>query len=292
MPVRSMTGYGRSRMEIDGREMTVEVKSVNHRFLDISFRMPRSLSFLEEPIRRELSARMSRGHVDVFLTYRNTRADARVVSVDIALMQAYQRALGQMREVGNLVDDMKLSAYSRLPDVLTVSEQEEDQEAVTALLSAALGEALSGLIAMREREGGSLRDDMRGKLGRLSELQARIAERAPLVTGDYRDRLKARIEQLTEGPMDEQRLIQEVALFADRAAIDEELVRLSSHISQLLSLLESAEPVGRKLDFLVQELNREVNTIGSKASDLTIAGLVVEAKSEIEKLREQVQNIE
>lgn len=175
MPVRSMTGYGRSRMEIDGREMTVEVKSVNHRFLDISFRMPRSLSFLEEPIRRELSAHMSRGHVDVFLTYHNARADARVVSVDVALMQAYQRALAQMREAGSLVDDMKLSAYSRLPDVLTVSEQEEDQDAVTALLKAALGEALGGLVAMREREGASLRDDMRRKLDRLSELQGLLS---------------------------------------------------------------------------------------------------------------------
>lgn len=235
---------------------------------------------------------MSRGHVDVFLTYRNARADARVVNVDIALMQAYQNALQQMQDVGGLADDMKLSAYSRLPDVLTVSEQEEDQQAVTALMTAALNEALEGLIAMREREGASLREDMRRKLTHLSELQEQITERAPLVTVDYRDRLKARIEQLTDGAMDEQRLIQEVAIFADRAAIDEELVRLSSHISQLLSLLESVEPVGRKLDFLVQELNREVNTIGSKASDLTIAGLVVDAKGEIEKLREQVQNIE
>ena len=290
--MRSMTGYGRSRIEIDGREMTMEVKTVNHRFLDISFRMPRSLSFLEEPIRKALSARMSRGHVDVYLTYRNARADARVVNVDTSLLQAYQRALFQMREAGHLTDDMTLSAFARLPDVLTVSEQEEDQEAVTALAKAALDHALDDLVAMREREGSSLADDMRVKLAHLSDLKERIAARAPLVTIDYRDRLRARIEQLMESPPDEQRLMQEVAIFADRAAIDEELVRLSSHLSQILSLIGSGDPVGRKLDFLVQELNREVNTIGSKASDLEIASCVVDAKSEIEKLREQVQNIE
>lgn len=290
--MRSMTGYGRSRMEMDGRETTVEVKTVNHRFLDISFRMPRSLSFLEEPIRKALAARMSRGHVDVYLTYCNARADARVVNVDLSLLQAYQKALSQMREAGHLVDDMKLSAYARLPDVLTVSEQEEDQAAVTALATAALNRALDDLIAMREREGSRLGDDMDAKLAHLDQLRAQIAARAPRVTVDYRDRLKARIEQLMEGPPDEQRLVQEVALFADRAAIDEELVRLSSHIAQISALIRSGEPVGRKLDFLVQELNREINTIGSKASDLEIASYVVDAKSEIEKLREQVQNIE
>ena len=290
--MRSMTGYGRSRMEMDGRETTVEVKTVNHRFLDISFRMPRSLSFLEEPISKAFASLMSRGHVDVYLTYCNARADARVVNVDLSLLQAYQKALSQMREAGHLVDDMKLSAYARLPDVLTVSEQEEDQAAVTALATAALNRALDDLIAMREREGSRLGDDMDAKLAHLDQLRAQIAARAPRVTVDYRDRLKARIEQLMEGPPDEQRLVQEVALFADRAAIDEELVRLSSHIAQISALIRSGEPVGRKLDFLVQELNREINTIGSKASDLEIASYVVDAKSEIEKLREQVQNIE
>lgn len=290
--MRSMTGYGRCRMEIEGREMTVEVKSVNHRFLDIAFRMPRSLAFLEEPIRKELSARLSRGHVDVFIAYRNARADARVVHVDLALLGAYQTALSQMSQAVHATDPLRLSDYARLPDVLTVSEQDEDQEAVTALMRAALARALDGLVAMREREGESLAQDMRGKLACLAQLREQIAQRAPLVTADYRERLRARIEQLADVQLDEQRLTQEVALFADRAAIDEELVRLQSHIAQLLSLTEQDAPVGRKLDFLVQELNREVNTIGSKGSDLTIAGFVVEAKSEIEKLREQVQNIE
>ena len=228
----------------------------------------------------------------MFIAYRNARADARVVHVDLALLGAYQTALSQMSQAVHATDPLRLSDYARLPDVLTVSEQDEDQEAVTALMRAALARALDGLVAMREREGESLAQDMRGKLACLAQLREQIAQRAPLVTADYRERLRARIEQLADVQLDEQRLTQEVALFADRAAIDEELVRLQSHIAQLLSLTEQAAPVGRKLDFLVQELNREVNTIGSKGSDLTIAGLVVEAKSEIEKLREQVQNIE
>ena len=203
--MRSMTGYGRCRMEIEGREMTVEVKSVNHRFLDIAFRMPRSLAFLEEPIRKELAARLSRGHVDVFVAYRNARADARVVNVDLALLGAYQAALSQVSQAVQAPYSMRLADYARLPDVLSVSEQDEDQEAVTFLMRAALSKALDGLVAMREREGVSLAQDMRGKLACLSDLREQIAQRAPLVTADYRERLRARIEQLSDVTLDELR---------------------------------------------------------------------------------------
>lgn len=288
----SMTGYGRCQMEADGREITVEVKSVNHRFLDISFRLPRTLSFLDDAVRKGVNARLARGHVDVFVNYVNHRQDAREVRVDTGLALAYKAAFSELTQVLACENDMALSDYARLPDVLTVEECAEDQQAVRELFSKALDGALDMLIAMRAQEGESMKRDILDKAARIEEIRNKIAERAPLVVTEYRDKLHQRIAQITEGEIDEARLITEVAVFADRAAIDEELVRLVSHIRQIRQTVELEEPVGRKLDFLVQELNREVNTIGSKASDTNIAQYVVDAKGEIEKLREQVQNIE
>lgn len=287
-----MTGYGRCKIEEDGREMTVEVKSVNHRFLDVSCRLARHLSFLDEAVRAGVSARLARGHVDVFVSYANQREDAKEVRVDTALAQAYRRAYAQLGETLGMDAGVSLSEYARMPDVLTVQEREEDQDAVCALFERALDGALVELLAMREREGENLRRDIHEKADNLEALRAQIAQRAPLVVAEYRDKLRQRILALTEGEIDEARLVTEVAIFADRAAIDEELVRLSSHIGQLRAAAEETESVGRKLDFLTQELGREVNTIGSKASDAEIARLVVAAKGEIEKLREQVQNVE
>lgn len=272
--------------------MTVEVKSVNHRFLDISYRLSRTLSFLEDTVRRGVSARLSRGHVDVFVSYANHRQDAREVRVDTGLALAYRSAVAELGGVLGAAEGLPLSDYARLPDVLTIQEKEEDQQAVRALFEQALSGALDDLIAMREQEGERMRADILEKIGNIEAIRARIAERAPLVVSEYRDKLHQRIAALTEGELDEARLITEVAIFADRAAIDEELVRLGSHAEAVRATADLAEPVGRKLDFLVQELNREVNTIGSKASDTAIAQAVVEAKGEIEKLREQVQNIE
>ncbi len=290
--MKSMTGYGRYTIERDGREMTVELKSVNHRFLDISFRLPRTLSFLDEAVRKGIGARLARGHVDVFVGYANHRQDARQVRVDTALAKAYQSALAELAGALGKEGDASLNDYARFPDVLTVQESDEDQETVRALFDDALTGALDALIAMREREGESMKADILDKIGNLADIRDRIAERAPLVVTEYRDKLHARIAALTEGELDEARLITEVAIFADRAAIDEELVRLVSHIAQIRATVELPDPTGRRLDFLVQELNREVNTIGSKASDTVIAQMVVDAKSEIEKLREQVQNVE
>ena len=287
-----MTGYGRCHLEADGREMTVEVKSVNHRFLDISYRLSRTLSFLDDTVRRGVSARLARGHVDVFVSYANHRQDAREVRVDTALALAYQRAVAELGGALGADNVLPLEAYTRLPDVLTVQEKEEDQQAVRALFDQALSGALDDLVAMRTQEGMRMAEDILAKIASIEAIRERIAERAPLVVSDYRDRLRQRIAALTEGELDESRLIQEVAIFADRAAIDEELVRLHSHAAAIRETAALDEPVGRRLDFLVQELNREVNTIGSKASDTAIAQAVVEAKGEIEKLREQVQNIE
>lgn len=290
--MKSMTGYGRCHIEEDGREMTVEVKSVNHRFLDISYRLSRTLSFLDDAVRKGVGARLARGHVDVFVSYANHRQDAKEVRVDTALALAYKKAVGELSAALGRESDLPLSDYTRLPDVLTVQEKEEDQQTVRALFERALCGALDGLVTMREQEGERMRADILEKIGNIERIRDRVAERAPLVVAEYRDKLHQRIAALTEGEIDEARLITEVAIFADRAAIDEELVRLLSHAAAIRATAEMTEPVGRKLDFLVQELNREVNTIGSKASDTMIAQAVVEAKGEIEKLREQVQNVE
>ncbi len=290
--MRSMTGYGRRQFQADGREMTVEVKTVNHRFLDIGFRMPRNLSFLEEPIRTQLSATLKRGHADVFLNFRNNREDAREVSVDETLLFAYKQALGRMEAAAEIPNDIALSHLMALPDVLRVTEREEDREAVTSLMCNTLESVLADVVAMREKEGEALLNDLEFHLQQLELLADKIAKKAPQVAQLYRDRLEARLNELVISPVEPQRLAQEVALFADRCAIDEELSRLSSHIQQMRSCMKGDGETGRKLDFLVQELNREVNTIGSKAADADITNWVVAAKCEIEKLREQVQNIE
>lgn len=290
--MQSMTGYGRGLVCEDGREMTVEVKSVNHRFLDVSFRLARPIAFLDDAVRTGVAERLARGHVDVFVNYVNNREDARRVHVDMQLAKAYRQAAGELSEALGVKNDLPLSDYMNMPDVLTVEASEEDQDAVRALFMRALNLALDDLTAMRKREGNSLRGDMMKKLDAIDGLRESIATRAPMVVEEYRAKLSQRLSALLSGDIDEARFATEVAIFADRAAIDEELVRLSSHIAQLRATAELDEPVGRKLDFLVQELNREVNTIGSKASDAQIAGCVVAAKGEIEKLREQVQNIE
>lgn len=290
--MHSMTGYGRCQIERDGRTMTVEVKSVNHRFLDISFRLARHLMFLDDAVRKGVSARLARGHVDVFVNYENHREDAREVRVDTALASAYQRAMNELSAVLGTEQSVSLQDYARMPDVLTVQEREEDQDAVRELFEETLSGALDALIAMRAQEGESMKADILDKIACIEEIREAISVRAPLVVEDYRVRLRERIAAMTEGEIDEARLLTEIAIFADRAAIDEELVRLLSHTAQIRRTAEMAEPVGRKLDFLVQELNREVNTIGSKAMDAEIAQRVVQAKGEIEKLREQVQNIE
>ena len=290
--MHSMTGYGRAFREIDGRQLTVELKSVNHRFLDVSVRLPRSLMFLEDPARRQIAAQLSRGHVDAFLTYRNLRTDARQVTVDKALFGAYAAALEDVAALNLLPDDRSLMGVARLPDVLTVTEAEEDQDAVLALLAETLGEALDGLVAMRAREGDSIRRDLEGRADAIERMTGEVEVRYPQTVEAYKARLRAAMEELVGSGADETRLMMEVAVMADRSAIAEETVRLHSHVKQLRSLFESPEPIGRRVDFIVQELNREVNTIASKSQDIPITRLTVEMKAEIEKLREQVQNIE
>ena len=255
--------------------------------------MPRSFNFLEDSARKLIGEYLSRGHVDLFATYRNTREDSRRVEVDQALLDAYMTALDGIAETTGLDDDRMLSLATRLPDVLTVAEADEDQDALRDLMREALTGALEQMQAMREKEGEALKNDISSRIDTLEKMTEEIEARYPETVAEYQQKLKARVEELLGGAaMDEQRLMQEVAIMADRSAIAEETVRLHSHFAQVRGFMEASEPVGRKLDFIVQELNREVNTISSKSQDVPITRLVVEAKAEIEKIREQVQNVE
>ncbi len=291
--ISSMTGYGRGSASIDGREMTVELKSVNHRYLDLGMRLPRHIGFLEDVFRTELSAKLSRGHVDLFVSYRNVRNDARTIVIDESLLSQYLLAARAAGERLGLQDDLTLSNALRLPDVSDIVEADEDREAVASLAKEATALAIAELKSMRAAEGQRLYHDFMQRADTVLALTEQISERAPLVVQEYRQKLDERIAQLlNDTEVDRARLATEVALFADRASIDEEIVRLRSHVTQMRQSLLSDEPSGRKLDFIVQEMNREFNTIGSKANDAQLVNAVIAGKGEIEKIREQVQNIE
>ena len=289
----SMTGYGRGAATLEGRELVIELKSVNNRFLDIGMKLPRQLSFLEDSLRKLLNDALSRGHVDVFVNYRNLRSDAKTVRVDQALLKAYLTSARESAKALDLADDLTLSKALTLPDVTLILPADEDQQALTNLGQEAMTMAIEGLKAMRFKEGERLKLDLAARMDTMTGYAAAIEKRAPAVAEEYRTKLTARIEEmLGEMEVDRSRLATEVAIFADRAAIDEEIVRLNTHLIHFRELLEASEPVGRKMDFLVQEMNRECNTIGSKANDAELTSIVLLCKAEIEKLREQIQNIE
>lgn len=289
----SMTGFGKGTFALNGRELTVELKSVNNRFLDISMRLPRVLSPLEDTFRHALQDRLNRGHVDVYVNYRNQREDARSVRVDAQLLGAYLTCARIAARELSITDDLTLSKALTLPDVTEIVPAEEDQEALQQLGKTAVELAIDALLAMRRGEGSRLKKDLTARMDTMEGYAAAIEKRAPGVAEDYRVRLTERVnEMLGETEVDRSRLATEIALFADKAAIDEEIVRLKSHLLHFRELLEAEEPVGRKMDFLIQEMNRECNTIGSKANDAALTDLVLLCKAEIEKLREQIQNIE
>ena len=291
--IRSMTGYGRGQQLLHGRSITVEIRSVNHRYFEFSCRTPRGCAFLEDRLKRTLQQAISRGKVEVSLTLQTVESRGGAVAVDHALAGQYLTALRALAAEYGLTDDLTLSAVARLPDLFTVCRGEEDEEELAADVLSVLQEALDRFVAMREAEGERLRADVLSRLFTLEEHLAFVEERSPQTVAEYRARLTAKLNELLGGAVaDEARILTEAAIVADRLAVDEETVRLHSHIAQLRGILDCAEPVGRKLDFLVQEMNRETNTIGSKCSDTAIAGHVVEMKSEIEKIREQIQNIE
>ena len=287
--MRSMTGYGRGLCESDGRSVAIEIKSVNHRFLDLSFRMPRSFAFAEDAMRKQIASCVSRGHLDIYVSYSNIRDDSKTVRVDAALLGAYMKAMDLLE---GLPDDRSRVNMAQLEGVMTVEEAAEDSEALTAIITEALSSALDELNAMRLREGRNIKTQLSNYIDELERVTDSISERYPQTVKEYTERLKKSVRELIDRDIDETRLLTEVAIMADRSAIDEEVVRLHSHITQLRQLLADEEPVGRRVDFLVQELNREVNTISSKSQDVPITNLVIEAKAIIEKLREQIQNIE
>lgn len=291
--IKSMTGFGRGEYTQDSREFTVEIKTVNHRYSDIFIKMPRQISFLEDRMRELVGKTVSRGKIDIYVTYYNCRDDSKCVTIDESLAMAYIRATKVLRDKFGLGDDITVSLISKYPDVLKVEQNKEDEDYLWSLLKVAADKALCSLVAMRENEGEGLLRNLLERASYIEGLVAEISKCASEIPHAYKIKLESRIKDLLQQQIiDEGRLATEVAIFADRCSIDEEIVRLSSHIGQMREALSMDQPVGRKLDFLVQEMNREVNTIGSKANDLSITKYVVEIKSEIEKIREQIQNIE
>lgn len=289
----SMTGYGSAKGSVEGQEITVELKSVNNRYLDCSVRLPRNFLFAEDTVKQAVSAGVSRGKVDVFVSAQASQESGTVVSVNEELARGYRDAVARIAETLGLESGLNAFSLARFPDVLTVERRELDKDEAAAALSEITAKAVEEFNAMREREGERLRRDMLGKLETIEGLVSVVEERSPQTVKEYRERLEARLRDiLADRSLDEQRVITEAAIFADRTAVDEETVRLRSHIAQFRTMLEEGSPIGRKMDFLVQEFNRESNTIGSKCSDASLAKVVVDLKSEIEKIREQLQNVE
>ncbi|MBE6913323.1 MAG: YicC family protein [Ruminococcaceae bacterium] len=291
--IKSMTGYGGAKGVCDGLEISVELKSVNNRYLDCSVRMPRNLLFAEEAIKSCVQEHISRGKVDVFVSVDSSAADAVVVSVNESLAAGYIAAIGEISEKFGLDGDLSALSVSRMPDVLSVKKKDADADALSAAIAAITGQALSEFDQMREREGQKLADDISARLATIEDYVSVVERRSPETVGEYRERLyKKMCDVLQSTTVDEQRILLEAGIFADKVAVDEETVRLRSHIGQMRAMLQTGSPIGRKMDFLVQEFNRESNTIGSKCNDSEITKIVIELKSEIEKIREQIQNIE
>ena len=291
--IRSMTGYGRSQQTLDGREILVEIKSVNHRYFEFSARVPRAYGYLEEKLKSFLQGKVSRGKIEMGVTIYNIEGKDALIEVNSSIAKGYVDALRKANESLELKDDITLSNLIRLPDIFNVIKNTEDEEVIWNDVKIAAEEALNNFVSMRETEGLKMREDVEQRLDYIEQLVGKVEERSPMVTEAYRERLYNKLaEILNDKKIDEQRILTEAAIFSEKTAVDEETVRLKSHINQFRNLLEINEPVGRKLDFLIQEFNRESNTIGSKAQDVEITKIVVELKSEIEKIREQIQNIE
>ena len=291
--IRSMTGFGRGHDVLNGRDITVEIRAVNHRYYEFSCRLPRSLGFAEERLKSLLSGKVNRGKVEVSVLVYNTSANDEKITVNREVIREYIEALRSVKDEFSLTDDLSLSNVLRIPDAFTVIKEEVDEEQLWEDIRQVAQQALDKFIAMREAEGERMKADFLTRLETIEGFVGVVEERSPLIVEEYRKRLYARMTEVLEGKgFDEGRILLEAGIFSEKTAVDEETVRLRSHIAQFRTMLESGEPVGRKLDFLVQEMNRETNTIGSKVQDIEVTRLVVDQKSEIEKIREQVQNIE
>lgn len=291
--VRSMTGFGRGSIQEENKSCSVEIKTVNHRYSDISIKMPKQISFLEEKVRETVSRSLSRGKADIYITYEDYSVNRKNALINEALAKEYIQAAEVLRDKFGIKDDITVSFVAKFPDVIKMQDAEEDEDEIWYLLKAALDIAVENLVKMREDEGKKLERDLLLRGEYIDVRLKQIEYRAPEVVKEYKIKLGNRIKELMEQKLpDENRISMEVALFADRCSIDEEIVRLKSHIEQIRETVKLHEPIGRKLDFLVQEMLRETNTIGSKANDLAIIKEILEIKCEIEKMREQIQNIE
>ena len=291
--IKSMTGYGRAVETVNGREFTVELRSVNNRYLDCSVRLPRILSFAEDAVKQAVKASVSRGKVDVFITLRTEGGDEVQVNLNEAVLRGYLDAMHRMVEQFGVKDDISTSAVSRLPEVFVIEKPQVDEEQLLADLMTVVSKALESYDAMRCTEGQALDRDLRSRGQTILELVAQVEQGNAQTVVDYRARLEAKLQEvLANTAIDESRILTEAAIFADKVAVDEETVRLRSHLEQMNTMLSAGGAVGRKLDFLLQEMNREANTIGSKCTDVKLARIVVDIKAELEKIREQTQNIE
>lgn len=291
--IKSMTGFGRSELVKEDRKITVEMKSVNHRYLDVNMKMPKKLNFFDAAIRNELKNYIQRGKVDIFISYEDYTETNICVKYNKELAAEYMKYLEQMAADFSLDNDVRVSALSRYPEVLSMEEQTIDEEELWSLLSEAIGKAAEGFVESRIKEGENLKEDLIEKLDGMLVHVAYITERSPEIIAQYRNKLEEKVKELLEdAQIDESRLLMEVTIFADKVCVDEELVRLRSHIETMKENLLQGGSIGRKLDFIAQEMNREANTILSKANDLEISNRAIELKTEIEKVREQIQNIE
>lgn len=290
--IKSMTGYGKSNITENLREYQVEIKSINHRYLDISVKMPRTISYLEEDVKKEIQKHLTRGKVDVFITYSNNSKEGNEVKINKELAKVYISELRKLAQEENLQANIEVTEISKFPDVLSIKSNNDDENIKKELLEA-VNQATTSLIKMRETEGIKISQDLNN---RLCKLEGKVAEISKLSTGlieEYVVKLENRIKEILKiDDIDQTRLAQEVVIYADKCSVEEEITRLNSHISQLKTLLESDQAIGKKLDFLIQEMNRETNTIGSKANNLEITNDVVDIKTELENIREQIQNIE
>ena len=291
--IKSMTGYGRAVEMVNGREFTVELRSVNNRYLDCSVKLPRMLSFAEDAVKQAVKNSISRGKVDVFISVRSENGTEAKVSLNTAVVEGYLAAMKQMVENYPVQDDISVSLLSRMPEVFTVEKPEVDEQQLLADLMSVVHTALAGYDAMRCTEGKALENDLRSRGATIEELVSHVEAGNAQTVADYRVRLENKLKEVLQNTaIDESRILTEAAIFADKVAVDEETVRLRSHLQQMYSMLTAGGAVGRKLDFLLQEMNRETNTSGSKCTDVRLARIVVDMKAELEKIREQTQNIE
>ena len=291
--IRSMTGYGRAEKTIDGREITVEMRAVNNRYLDLNVKLPRMFGFAEDAVKSEVKKNVARGKMDVFITVNVTSDESMRISLNKPVLEGYLAALGSIAADYGVRDDVSVMSLARLPDVFVVEKQEEDEQKLTDDILSVVQEALDKFSAMREKEGAAMEQDLRSRAKTVLSLVEKVEARSPITLAEYRARLTEKMQEvLGQTNIDEGRILQEAAVYADKIAVDEETVRLRSHLNQLEQMLTNGGAIGRKLDFLLQEFNREANTIGSKGNDLEQARTVVELKAELEKIREQTQNIE